>query len=128
MTKKKSKKAVPFSDTLDLVKAADNFHMILERFKSEHPNADVEAILSEHGDLLPTLRLLQNRELDRFVDYAKEQGTKMSFSDMELGVLAAGRKDMQNGLSEIVDSLKFEKPVCPECGDKEDNRGRSKKN
>jgi hypothetical protein len=51
----------------------------------------------------------------------------MSFSDMELGVVAAGRKDMQQGLVEIADSLKFEKPECPECGEPENNRGSSKK-
>lgn len=52
----------------------------------------------------------------------------MSFDSMEMGILAAGRKDMQNGLAEILDSLKHGEQVCPECDEKMDNRGRGKKN
>jgi hypothetical protein len=75
------------------------------------------------------MRQLSNRELDKFIAYAKEQGTTMSFDSMEMGILAAGRKDTQNGLTEILDSLKFDKPTCPEpeCGNGMENRGRGKK-
>jgi tRNA(Ile2) C34 agmatinyltransferase TiaS len=51
----------------------------------------------------------------------------MPFQAIEMGVLAAGRKDMQNGLTEILDSMKFDTPVCPECNEKMENRGRNKK-
>lgn len=99
----------------------------IEQYKAENPDIDVEAILSEYKELVPILNLMPNRELDKFVAQAKKQGTKMTFDEMEMGVLNAGRKDMQNGLTEIVNSLKFDKPVCPECGEEKDNRGKSKK-
>jgi hypothetical protein len=99
----------------------------IEQYKAENPDVDVEAILSEHTDMLHVLGSLQSREVNKFVAYAKNQGTKMSFDAMEMGMLAAGRKDMQNGLAEILDSLEFGEQVCSECGEKKDNRGRSKK-
>ena len=86
----------------------------VEQYKAENPGIDVDAIMTTHNELYPTLKLLSNRELDKFVTYAKEQGTAMPFDSMEMGILAAGRKDMQNGLAEIVNSLKFEKPTCSE--------------
>jgi hypothetical protein len=93
----------------------------------ETPEADVAAVLSEYNGLQPTLGMLSNRELDKFITHAKMQGTEMPFDAMEMGVLAAGRKDMQNGLAEILNSLKFGKPSCSECEEKMDNNGRSKK-
>jgi len=92
-----------------------------------NPDADVGTILSAKTELAATIGAVSRRELDKFVAKAKEQGTNMPFDDMEAGILAAGRKDMQNGLSEILDSLKFDKPDCPECGEGMNNRGREKK-
>jgi hypothetical protein len=106
---------------------AEQYNAAVAQYKAENPDIDVEAILSKEKDLLPILGLLPNRELDKFISYAKEQGTKMPFKDMEMGVLAAGRTDMQNGLAEILDSIKFDTPICPECNEKMENRGRSKK-
>jgi predicted lactoylglutathione lyase len=105
----------------------DAVNIAIEQYQSENPSVDVESLLSEHDRLLYTLGVSSNRELDRFVAYAKDQGTKMPFDAMEMGVLVAGRKDMQNGLAEILDSIGFDKPVCSECHEKMDNRGRSKK-
>jgi hypothetical protein len=107
--------------------AVNEYNAAVEQYKSENPDVDVEAILSEQKKFLPVLAHLSNRELDKFVTYAKNQGTKMSFHDMENGVLAAGRKDMQDGLTDILDSIKFSSPVCPDCNKKMENRGRSKK-
>ena len=107
--------------------AIEEYNAAVAQYKAENPGIDVEAVLSEQKELLPVLDLLSNRELDKFITYAKEKGTKISFQEMEMGILAAGRKDMQNGLGEILDSMKFEKPVCSECNEKMDNRGRSKK-
>jgi predicted site-specific integrase-resolvase len=105
----------------------DTVNLAIEKYKAENPDIDVEAILSEDQGLLPILGLLKNREVDKFVAYAKEQGTRMPFDAMEMGILAAGRKDMQTGLAEILDSLKFDKPICSKCDDKKVDRGRSKK-
>jgi hypothetical protein len=116
-----SKESEQFSDTMDILLA-------IQQYRVKYPDADIESIFSPYEEMLPVLELLRTSELSKFVNYAKEQGTKMTFSEMELGVVAAGRKDMQKGLEEIADSLKFENPKCPECGEKEDNRGRSKKN
>jgi len=69
-----------------------------------------------------------SREVDKFVAYAKGQGSGMSFDSMEAGILAAGRKDIQNGLTEILNSMKFDKPSCLECKEGMDNRGFGKKN
>jgi predicted lactoylglutathione lyase len=99
----------------------------IEQYRIENPDFNLEMALSEQKELLPTLKLLKKRELDKFVAYAKEQGTKMTFDTMEKGVLTAGRRDMQDGLAEIADSLKFNAPVCSECGEEMDYRGRSKK-
>jgi hypothetical protein len=107
--------------------AIEQYHVAVEQYKAENPDIDVEALLSKQKELLPILGHLPHRELDKFITYAKEQGTNIPFQAMEMGVLAAGRKDMQNGLAEILDSLKFGKPVCPECNEKMDNRGRNKK-
>jgi len=64
---------------------------------------------------------------EKFIDYAKEQGSKMAFGSMEMGIITAGRKDMQNGLAEILNAIDLGKPCCPECGEGMANRGRSKK-
>ena len=99
----------------------------IEQYKAENPGVDVDAILSAQNELYPMLKQLSNRELDKFVAFAKEQGTRMSFDSMEMGILAAGRKDMQNGLAEVLNSLKFDKQDCPECEAEMDDKGRSKK-
>ena len=109
-------------------------NIAVKQYKEENPDIDVEALLSEEKDLIPTcppvrqvLGLLPNRELDKFISYAQKQGTKMSFDAMEMGVLAAGRTDMQNGLAQILNALEFDTPVCPECNKEMKYRGRSKK-
>jgi len=107
--------------------ATSNANKAIEQFKSENPGVDVEALLSEHERLAPTLGQISSRELDKFVAYAKEQGVKMSFDSIEMGVVAAGRKDMQNGLSEILNTIDTDKPACPVCDEEMNNRGRSKK-
>jgi len=107
--------------------AAEQYNIAIEQYKSENPDIDVEALLSEQKDLLPVLGLIQNRELEKFITHAKNQGTKMSFHEMEMGILAAGRKDMQNGLAEILNSIKFDNPTCSECNTKMKNHDRSKK-
>jgi predicted lactoylglutathione lyase len=114
-------------DITALLLKLDEIINAMEQYKVKHPDFDLEAALSERKELLLALQLLKKRELDKFVVYAKEQGTKMSFDAMEMGVLTAGRKDMQDGLAEIVNSLKFEVPVCSECDEKMNNRGLSKK-
>jgi hypothetical protein len=101
--------------------AARNAGDAIEQYKAENPDIDVEAVLREQNELLPIIRQLSSRELDKFVAYAKEQGTKMPFDTMEMGILAAGRMDMKNGLAEILDAMKFDKPEGT------DDRGRSKK-
>lgn len=107
--------------------AVEQYNVAVEQYKSENPGIDVESLLSEQKELLPILGLLPHRELDKFISYAKEQGTRMPFDSMEMGVLAAGRQDMENGLAEILDSLGFDKPVCSDCTKNMENRGRSKK-
>ena len=114
-------------DITSLLLKLDEIINAMEQYKAKHPDFELEAALSERKGLLIALKLLKNRELDKFVAYAKEQGTKMSFDAMEMGVLAAGRKDMQDGLAEIANSLEFEVPVCSECDEKMNNRGLSKK-
>jgi len=128
-SKKKAKQIGGAQDISALMqKINEAVSLVIEQFKEENPNVDVEAILSESNGLVPMLGELRSRELDKFIAHAKGQGTKMPFDAMELGVLAAGRKDMQDGLAEILDSLKFDKPICPECDEKMDDRGRGKKN
>jgi len=117
---------VPIDVSAVMQKATELLNAI-ELLKSKNPGVDVNAILAAQSELYPALKLLSNREVDRFVAYAKEQGTKMPFHQMEMGMLAAGRKDMQNGLAEVANSLKFPVPSCEECYDGMDNRGRSKK-
>jgi len=125
MADKKSKKADQIVAAQDVVNAIQT----IKEFQAANPDVDIASLLpkSELGDLQSVLGMLKNRELDRFVIHAKEMGTKMSFADMEMGVLAAGRRDMQNGLAEIADSLKFERPVSTEDGEEMKDRGRSKK-
>ena len=110
-----------------IVQGIKSISLAIEQYKAENPGIDVEALLSEQKELLPVLKLLPKRELESFIAYAKGQGTKMPFEAMEMGVLAAGRKDMQDGLAEILDSIKSDKPVCLECNEGMDDRGRSKK-
>jgi hypothetical protein len=124
---KASQKNTKTKGNRDITALLQKINEDIEQYKAENPGIDVDAALSEQKELLPILGLLPNRELDRFINYAKEQGTNMSFSAMEMGVLNAGRKDMQSGLGEILDSLTFPKPACPECEEAMDNRGRSKK-
>jgi hypothetical protein len=100
----------------------------IEQYKAENPGVDVEAFLSEQNSLSRAFGQIATREVDKFVSYAKEQGVKMPFDSMEMGILAAGRKDMQNGLAEILNSIDHSRPNCPECDEGMDNRGRSKKN
>ena len=107
--------------------ALNQYNVAIEQYKAANPDIDMEMALSEHKVLLPVIELLSNRELDKFISHAKEQGTKMPFDAMEMGILTAGRKDMQSGLAEVLNSLEFDKPICSECGDEMDNRGRSKK-
>ena len=99
----------------------------IEQYKAENPGVDMEALLSAQEGLLPALRQISSREVEKFVAYAKGQGTRMSFDSMEMGILAAGRKDMQDGLAEILNTLEFDKPECSKCAEGMDNRGRSKK-
>ena len=124
----KTKKNKNRAEALALMqKINEEVSAVIERHKAENPGVDIEALLSEQTELLPLFRQASTREVDKFVSHAKEQGTKMPFDSMEAGMLAAGRKDMRNGLAEILDSLKFDKPGCAECGEGMDNRGRSKK-
>ena len=97
-----------------------------EQVKDKNPDDKAETLTADQKELLPKIGQISSQEVRKFVAYAKEQGTKMSFDSMEMGILAAGRKDMQNGLAEILDSIKFDKPKCPECNEKLDNRGRKK--
>jgi predicted peroxiredoxin len=108
-------------------RATDKANKAIEQFKRENPGADMEVILTGQRELSQVLGRISNSELDKFVSHAKEQGVKMSFDSMEMGVLAAGRKDMQNGLAEILNTLEFDRPVCAECDEKMVNRGRNKK-
>ena len=130
MTKKKGIKTNQIDGSQDMTIILEKIQELIfaiGQYKAENPDVDVDAILSEQSGLLPMLGLLSNRELDKFISYAKEQGTRMPFQAMEMGVLAAGRKDMQNGLAEILDSMAFDKPGCNECNEEMDDRGRSKK-
>jgi hypothetical protein len=107
--------------------AVEQYNLTIEQYKAKNPDIDVEALLSEENDLLPILDLLPNCELDKFIRYAKKQGTKMSFDAMEMGVVAAGRTDMQDGLAQIANALEFDTPICPKCNKEMRNCGRSKK-
>ena len=99
----------------------------IEEIKEKNADIKEETSKSEQKELISAIGEISSQEISKFVGYAKEQGTKMSFDSMEMGILAAGRKDMQKGLAEILDSMKFEQPKCPECNEKLENRGRSKK-
>ena len=114
-------------DSAPVIKKIREALNAIDQLKAENPGVDVDAILTAKDPLYPTLIRLSNSELDKFIAYAKEQGTAMPFDSMEMGILAAGRRDMQNGLAEILDSLKFEKPICPECDDGMKDKGRGKK-
>jgi predicted lactoylglutathione lyase len=106
---------------------SEAINAVIAQYKEENPDVDVDAILSEHHEMFPVLGVAQKRELDKFIAYAKEQGTKMPFDTMETGVLVAGHKDMQNGLSEILNYMKFGKPGSPERGEEMADQGQSKK-
>ena len=100
----------------------------IEQYNAENPDINVKTSLTQQTEEKhPELEQLSSREVEKFVAYAKGQGTKMPFDTMEMGILAAGRKDMQNGLAEIMNSIEFGKPACMECDEKMENRGRSKK-
>lgn len=114
--------------TAIIQKANETVSDAINQYKTENPDADVESILSEQEELGASIGRLSTRELDRFVEYAKKQGTSMRFDAMEMGILDAGRKDMQKGLAEILNSLEFGKQTCPECDTGMENRGHSKKN
>ena len=105
-------------DISTIMQMANETLNAIEQFNAENPCVDVDALLSEHSELISALRRLSRREVDKFVAYAKEKGTAMTSDAMEMGILAAGRKDMQDGLLEIFSSLKFETPICSECVDK----------
>jgi len=123
MANKKSGKTDQNVTEQDVVEAIQT----INRFKAANPNVDLASLSPEGTEIQAILEKAQARELEKFVTYAKQQGTSMSFDAMEMGVLNAGRKDMQNSLAEIVDSLKFERPVSSEDGEKMDHKGRSKK-
>jgi hypothetical protein len=112
------------SEIMDKLEEANK---AIEKYQTENPTADIEAILSANKKYMPIMRILQNSELDKFATYAKEQGTKMTFGEMEEGVVAAGRKDMQSTLAELANGLKFEKPICEECGEAMENNAIGKK-
>ena len=76
----------------------------IEQYKKENPGVDVELLLSEQRSQALECGEIARSELDKFILYAKKQGMKMPFDAMETGILAAGRKDMQNGLSEILNT------------------------
>jgi hypothetical protein len=130
MKTRKRKITIEFANTegSENIKSADMAAIIkkvneaIDEYRAENPEVPVETILYEEEELQPTLRQLSNREMDKFIAYAKDQGTKMPFASMEMGILAAGRMDIQNGLAEILDSVKFDKPKGLY------DRGRGKKN
>ena len=107
--------------------AVENANEAIEQFKIENPGVDVEALLSEQKCLPSGFGQISSREVDKFVAYAKEQGVKMPFDSIETGILAAGRKDMQTGLADILNAIDPGKPACLECDELMDNCGRSKK-
>jgi len=123
MANKKNGKADQKVTGQDVVEAMQT----IKRFQAANPDVDIASLLTDGTDVQAILEKTRALELEKFVTYAKRQGTNMSFSDMEMGVLNAGRKDMQNSLTEIVDSLKFERPVSTEDGVKMEDKGRGKK-
>jgi len=127
VTKNKgSKVAIPI-DASSVVQKIQEALNAVDQYKAENPGVDVDAFLTSQNPMYPMIKQLAGRELNRFVAYAKEQGTALPFDTVEMGVLAAGRKDMQNGLAEILNNIKFDKPACPECDEGMDDQGRSKK-
>ena len=127
-TETEGKEIVESADASAVIKEiSETINASIKQYKAKNPDVDVEAILNKEVELLPVFRGLSSREVDKFVAKAKEQGTNMPFDSMEMGILAAGRKDMQDGLTEILNSLKFSKPTCQECAEELDNSGRSKK-
>jgi len=99
----------------------------VKEFQAANPDVDIEALLAEHEEFRSMLAEGRSGELGRFIGHAIEMGTEMSFAEMEEGVLDAGYADMRNGLARVMDSLKFEAPVCQEDGTPMENRGRGKK-
>ena len=128
MTSRKSGKTAEAVDAQDMVEAMDRANKAVSEFRAKHPDADVDRILAGHGELRSTLAAARSGELGRYIDHAKEQGTKIPFRELEAGVLEAGRRDMRDGLAEVMDSIRFDAPVDAESGEKMANHGRAKKN
>jgi hypothetical protein len=105
----------------------NNTHNAIEQFKKENPGVDVEAVLAEQQELPQALRKISGGELKKFIAYAKCQGIKMPFDAIEMGILTAGRRDMRDGLAEILNAIDFDKPICVGCAKNMTNRGRNKK-
>ena len=125
MAKKKHKKSEQMVAAFRMV---ESIQEMLKEFREGNPDVDIDKILSVHEELRSVLGHVQNLELAKFAAYAKEQGTRMSFGEMEMGVLDAGRKDMQNTLTDIAESLKFDTPTCSEDGTNMRDCGLVKKN
>jgi hypothetical protein len=107
------------SDVAEIIKNAnEDISKAIEQFKEENPGVDAETLLSGQ---------LSRGEVGKFVNYAKEQGVKMPYDSIEMGILAAGRRDMQNGLTEILNAIDPGRPTCAECDEEMWNRGRGKK-
>jgi len=102
---------------------------VMLQYENEVDNlkSEEKETLRKYDEMRNDIETLSCSELKKFIEYAKEQGTNMLFRDMENGVLEAGRKDMQTGLSEILNSLSFDKPTCSECGEGLTNKGKQKK-
>jgi hypothetical protein len=79
------------------------------------------------GEIVGGIVAGREQEIRKFIRYAKGEGTKLTIGELENGIMAAGRTDMQNGLAEILNGMKIEAPVCGECGEKLEDLGRSKK-
>ena len=115
------------AEKMEALRVAKDEEIIrLAEHKAECPVIDAPT-LTVQAEASAMILQTQNSELQKFIKQAKEQGIKMPFEKMEMGVLAAGRRDMENGLTEILNSLEFNKPTCSECDGGMNNRGRSKK-
>jgi predicted peroxiredoxin len=107
--------------------AQESVNKAMEQYKIENPGVDIEMLLAEQKCLPLEFSQIRRREVDKFVKHAIKQGVKMPFDTMEMGIIAAGRKDVQNGLSEILNTINPDKPTCHECNERMEDRGRSKK-
>ena len=105
----------------------NNASKAIEQFKTENPGIKVETLISEAKGLPCEFGQISSSEVNKFVAYAKEQGMKMQFDSIEMGILEAGRKDMKNGLAEVLNSMDTDRPICSGCNEEMDNRGRGKK-